>query len=231
MQSMDLEYCGVDDVEYDIWLNGSTQFTGKNVTPDPQDVEIALYLGNNVFILASIESSHLKMVKIQVYGPSEFTEIETRYRTDHPPECLKQETFNANCFQGVSAAGNYPVHLVAQPRPNCKKVEVVYGDEVDAEAEHPEYPKMRAFGRDDSTFFTTDPSFSAASDVGPYIKITFQYPKKVSKMIITDRQNCPGCADRMNGAELKLTLENDVEIPCGDAIGKSELTLRVLTRI
>ena len=68
----------------------------------------------NVFIVATVSSTHLKMVKIRVKNEQDFDWIEAKYNTDYPTECSTKETFNENCFQGTSVTQDqYNVNLVA----------------------------------------------------------------------------------------------------------------------
>ena len=67
----------------------------------------------NVFIVATVSSTHLKMVKIRVKNEQDFDWIEAKYNTK-TTECSKKETFNENCFQGTSVTQDqYNVNLVA----------------------------------------------------------------------------------------------------------------------
>ena len=69
----------------------------------------------NVFIIAAVRGSHLKMVKIAVTGETTFDWIDAKY---HDPSatssCRDQETFSESCFHGSSVSqGNYDIQLVA----------------------------------------------------------------------------------------------------------------------
>ena len=68
----------------------------------------------NVFIVATVTSTNLKMVKIRVKNEHEFDWIDAKYSRDFPTECSTKETFNENCFQGTSVTQEqYNVKLVA----------------------------------------------------------------------------------------------------------------------
>ena len=73
----------------------------------------------NVFIVALVAGTDLKMVKIRVTGETTFDWIEAKYNEHFPRACGIASTFYEDCFQGPSVTKtNYNVILDASLKGN-----------------------------------------------------------------------------------------------------------------
>ena len=98
---------------FHVLLNGET--TLKGLWANGPAVAIAYPLvEKNVFIVSTVGSNIMKMVKIRVTGETTFDWLEAKYHQDYPYECGKQSTFSENCFTGTSVdQDKYDVNLKA----------------------------------------------------------------------------------------------------------------------
>ena len=76
-------------------------------------VSLTLYLGANVWIIGLVNDNHLKMVKIEITGPTTYNWVDTRYQTPYTEACAAQATFDESCFIGTPRSNIYPVDLDA----------------------------------------------------------------------------------------------------------------------
>ena len=101
---------------WNVKLDGSTKVSGKWINRgNPIPATIAYHVDGNVFIIAAVEGSYLKMMKIEVTGETTFNWVDAKYHAvSATSSCREQETFSESCFHGSSVAkGNYDVQLVA----------------------------------------------------------------------------------------------------------------------
>ena len=100
-------------IEYNVLLSGSTKLTGNWAS---EEANIALSLGNNIFIVAN-SGKFLKMVKIKVQGEFCFGWMAAKQHRDkenYPESCKDPSTFTEACFEGPGVSkDNYNVQLVA----------------------------------------------------------------------------------------------------------------------
>merc|ERR1711865_965871 len=83
----------------------------------PLPVTLTLNLGANIWIVGLVDSSHLKMVKIEITGVSSYNWLETRYSTTYTTACTAQTTFVESCFSGRAPTTNYD--LATSCGPGC----------------------------------------------------------------------------------------------------------------
>ena len=101
---------------WNVKLDGSTKLSGKWINRgNPIPATIAYHVEGNVFIIAAVEGSYLKMMKIEVTGETTFNWVDAKYHTvSATSSCRDQETFSESCFHGSSVSqGKYDVQLVA----------------------------------------------------------------------------------------------------------------------
>ena len=112
------------NTDWEIQLGGETKLMGGSINGGvPTPATIAYPMGRNFFIVAAIDGSYLKMVKILVTGESSFDWIEAKYVREDSADssCLSQSTFTEECYQG--SANSYPaynVQLMAVLEPGMK---------------------------------------------------------------------------------------------------------------
>ena len=76
-----------------------TKFDCHAISPPcPKYATSALYLGDDIWILALKDQTYLKMVKIKVTGETTYEWIEAKYNRegDYDPDC--ETTFQESCF-------------------------------------------------------------------------------------------------------------------------------------
>jgi hypothetical protein len=99
-------------------MDGATNLTGPFIGGGQSaPVTIAYNMGSNNWVVGRVEGLYLKMVQIQVTGPSTFVWQSTYYKniTSVPASCLEQATFTSTCNAGTSGDVNtYGVSLTAE---------------------------------------------------------------------------------------------------------------------
>ena len=100
---------------WNVKLDGSTKLSGACIWCIPVPATIAYHIQGNVFIIAAVEESDLKMVKIAVTGETTFNWIDAKYHELAATyNCRDQVTFSESCFHGSSVSKeHYDVQLVA----------------------------------------------------------------------------------------------------------------------
>ena len=106
-----------DNLGWNILLRGKTKLSGIHINHNiPIEAIIAYHVKESYFIVAALDDSYLKMVKIRVTGKTTFKWISARYNVPSSNSlCKSQRTFNLDCFSGTSMSSNsYNVVLRAE---------------------------------------------------------------------------------------------------------------------
>ena len=99
---------------FHVLLNGETTLKGLWANGAPAAAIAYPLVEKDVFIVSTVGSNGMKMVKIRVTGETTFDWLEAKSHQDYPSECGKQSTFNENCFTGRSVGQDkYDVNLKA----------------------------------------------------------------------------------------------------------------------
>jgi len=93
-------------------ITSRTTLTGEDGTLMP--VTLSADLGDNVWIVGTVDDDYLRMVRIRIRGPRASRWLATRYTNDFDEKCSKQETFSETCFKGTDPSWDeFPVRVRA----------------------------------------------------------------------------------------------------------------------
>ena len=104
-------------IGWKVVLGGKSKLTGIHVNENfPIAAIIAYHVKGNIYIVAAMDDSYLKMVKIRITGETTFDWLAAKYnRPLYSSMCTKQITFSEDCFNGTSMPKrSYNVELLAE---------------------------------------------------------------------------------------------------------------------
>ena len=104
-------------IGWKVVLGGKSKLTGIHVNESfPIATIIAYHVKGNIYIVAAMDDSYLKMVKIRITGETTFDWLTAKYnRPSYSSMCTKQITFYEECFYGTSMPKrSYNVELHAE---------------------------------------------------------------------------------------------------------------------
>ena len=107
----------IETTGWKVLLGGKSKLTGIHVNQNfPIAAIIAYRVRENIFIVATIDDSYLKMVKIRVTGETKFEWLMARYnRPSYSSICTRQITFSEECFYGIAMPKrSYNVKILAE---------------------------------------------------------------------------------------------------------------------